>query len=165
MELVAVAAVSENGVIGDAGELPWPSVPADRRMYRARVAGQPVILGRRTFESMRDDLPGGTHIVLTTDPNRRYDLSTVLVVGSVDEALATARGLTDGEVFVLGGGAVYAAFLPHLDQLILSRIPGRYEGDTRFPEIDPVDWRLVRTEPQCGFTLETWQRVENDDRD
>lgn len=158
MEVVAVAAVAENGVIGADGEIPWPSVPADRKQYRERVAAFPVILGRRTFESMRDDLPGSHQIVLSRSVED-YEIDGVDVVDSPEAAAALARRLPADTVYVLGGGAIYAVMFPHMDRLLISRIPGTYEGDTWFPEIDESDWQLVRTESQPGFTLEEWERI------
>lgn len=157
MEFIAVAAVAENGVIGADGEIPWPSVPADRRQYRDRVADAPVILGRRTFESMLDDLPGREQVVLSRSVGE-YDRPTIHVAASVDEALELTRTLADEAAYVLGGGAVYALFMPFVDRLLISRIPGTYEGDTWFPEIDPDEWSLAATEAYPGFTLEEWHR-------
>lgn len=161
MELVAVAAVAENGVIGDHGELPWESVPADKRQYRERVAGSPVILGRVTYESMLDDLPGDERIVLTSDADGLSPSPNVYPVESVEDAIDRARELTDGHVYVLGGGSVYQAFMPYVETLLISRIPGTYPGNVRFPTIAETDWQRVDTEPMSGFTLETWKRRES----
>lgn len=160
MELIAVAAVSENGVIGDEGELPWPSVPADRRQYRERVKGHPVILGRLTFESMLEELPGAVQIVLTSDPDRSYDVETVRLVDAVSDAIDHARDVGLDRAYVLGGGRTFEELFPHLDRLYISRIPGRYAGDTTFPTIDPQEWQLDEEREEEGFTLETWVRRE-----
>jgi len=158
MELISVAAVAENGVIGDSGELPWPSLPADKRQYRERVAGHPVVLGRRTFESMLDDLPGSAQIVLSRT-ERDHDVPTAHHAGSVEAAVAVAESLGADRAYVLGGAGIYALFQPHVDRLVLSRVPGSYEGDSRFPGIDPEEWELVEESPEEGFTLETWVRA------
>ena len=158
MELVSVAAVAENGVIGDDGELPWPSIPADKRQYRQRVADHPVLLGRRTFESMLDDLPGSAQVVLSRT-ERDHDVPTAHHAGGVKEAVAVAESLGADRAYVLGGAAVYELFQPHVDRLVLSRVPGSYEGDSRFPDIDRSEWELVEEAPEEGFTLETWERT------
>ena len=158
MELVAIAAVSENGVIGHKGELPWNSIPADKQQYRQRVAHAPVVLGRVTYESMQSDLPGTMRVVLT----RTNDISLRgkdLAVGTVSEALERLVELDAERAYVLGGGQVYASFLPYLDRLLISRVPGHYEGDTRFPPIDPNDWQLEDETTMPGFTLESWVRT------
>lgn len=157
MELIAVAAVAENGVIGHDGELPWPSVPADRRQYRERVSGHPVLMGRQTFESMVDDLPGDLHIVLTADPTRRSDIASASFVADVEEAIELAEQVDD-RAYVIGGGRMYETLFPYVIRLYISRIPGAYEGDTEFPPIDPEEWTLVSEQEDEGFTLEIWER-------
>jgi len=157
MELISVAAVAENGVIGDDGELPWPNLPADRRQYRARVADSPVALGRRTFESMREDLPGSAQVVFSRT-ERDYDVDTAHHAESVEAAVGIADSLGSGRLYVLGGGAVYELFQPHLDRMFISRVPGEYEGDTVYPDYDEREWQLAETTDYEGFTLETWIR-------
>jgi dihydrofolate reductase len=158
MELVAVAAVAENGVIGRDGELPWEHVEADVRQYRERVAGHPVVLGRRTFESMRDDLPGRVQVVVSrSDPT--YPEASARVVDGVDAALDALAALGDETAYVLGGGGIYELFLSECDRLVLSRIPGEYEGDAWFPDLDE-SWSLVAETPMAGFTLEEWTRTD-----
>jgi dihydrofolate reductase len=157
--LVSVAAVAENGVIGRDGELPWPSVPADKAQYRRRVADAPVVLGRRTFESMREDLPGRAQIVLSRTP-REYGVETAHHAGSVADASELAAELDAEAAYVLGGGGIYELFQPHLDRMLLSRIPGEYEGDSYYPEFDDDEWELLEETPFEGFTLEEWRRRE-----
>ena len=157
MELVTVAAVAANGVIGRDGELPWPSIPADRRQYRTRVAEWPVILGRRTFESMREELPGTAQIVLSrSDPG--YDIESVHPASGVDEAVDVAESLDADRAYVLGGAAIYELFQPVVDRLLLSRIPEAYDGDAYFPEWEGENWTLVERTPYEEFTLEEWAR-------
>lgn len=158
MKLVAVVAMAENRVIGHEGELPWPSIPADKRQYRDLVSDDTVILGRRTFESMRDDLPGKRQLVLSRDEELTYPESHVTVVNNVDEALASLESLADKRAYVLGGGGIYEAFFAYLDILHVSRIPGRYHGMITFPRIDPDVWKRVEERDMDGFTLERWVR-------
>ncbi|MFB6354756.1 MAG: dihydrofolate reductase [Halobacteriales archaeon] len=157
MELVAVAAVADNLVIGDEGELPWDSLPEDRRQYRERVEGEVVILGRRTFESMRDDLPGRAQIVLSRT-ERDYDVDTAHHAGGVEEAVEVAASLGADRAYVLGGAEVYALFQPHLDRMLLTRVPGEYEGDAYYPHWDGNEWRLLGETAYDGFTVEEWKR-------
>ena len=157
MELITVAAVAANGVIGKDGELPWPSIPADRRQYRTRVAEWPVILGRRTFESMREDLPGTAQVVLSrSDPE--YDLESVHPASGVDEAVDVAASLDADRAYVLGGAAIYELFQPVVDRMLLSRIPEAYDGDAYFPEWDGENWTLADSTEYDRFTLEEWAR-------
>lgn len=158
MELVSVAAIAGNGVIGRDGELPWDSIPADKRQYRERVADAPVILGRRTFESMREDLPGRAQVVLSRI-ERSYDAGSARHAGSVAEALEVAASLGYPSAYVLGGAEVYELLQPHLDRMVLSRVHGSYDGDSYYPEWDADEWERERETPYDRFTLEEWRRV------
>ncbi|MFD1600063.1 dihydrofolate reductase [Halobellus rarus] len=157
MELVSVAAVAENGVIGRDGELPWESIPADKRQYRNRVANAPVVLGRRTFDSMRGDLPG-THQIVLSRSEREYDVDTAFHASDVSEAVAVADSLGAEVAYVLGGATIYELFQPHVDRMVLSRVHGEYEGDVRYPAWEETEWRLASSEAREGFTLEEWVR-------
>jgi dihydrofolate reductase len=157
MELVSVAALTDDRVIGDEGELPWPSIPADKQQYRARIADAPVILGRRTFESMLDDLPGAAQIVLSRS-ERSFDVDTAHHAGSVDEAVGIAEEIGGDAAYVVGGAGIYELFQPHLDRMFLSRVPGEYDGDAYYPAFDETEWTLVSETDYEGFTLEEWAR-------
>lgn len=158
MNLVSVAAVAENRVIGADGEIPWVSLPADREQYRARIAEDPIILGRRTFESMRDDLPGLAQIVVSRSMDT-VDVDSAQIAETVPAAIDAARAFDTGTAYVIGGGQIYALFQPYLDRMVLSRVPGEYPGDTYYPEWDLCAWELVETEPQEGFTIQYWERA------
>lgn len=157
MDLVTVAAVAENGVIGADGGLPWPAIPADRRQYRARVASHPTILGRRTFESMREDPPGSAQVVLSRT-ERDASVETAQYVAGADEALAAVDALGADRASVLGGAAIYDLFQPVVTEMVLSRVPGAYPGDARFPDWDRDAWTLRERTDADGFTLERWVR-------
>lgn len=160
MELVSVAALAENRVIGDEGELPWPSIPADKQQYRGRIADHPVILGRVTFDSMRDDLPGSEQIVLSRS-RQAFDVDTAYHASSVEEAVDSAETLGSDRAYVIGGGAVYQLFQPHVDRMVLSRVHGEYEGDTYYPEWDDDAWTLKSKTEYDRFTLEEWVRTDD----
>lgn len=157
MELVAVAALTHDRVIGAGDGVPWPSVPADTEQYHARVAGAPVILGRKTFDSMRGGLVGARQVVLSRS-TESFDVETAVRAASVDEAVALAAESGADTAYVLGGGEIYTLFLPRLDRMVLSRIPGQYDGDTYFPRFDESTWSLERTTEYDEFTLEEWTR-------
>lgn len=157
VELVSVAAVAENGVIGRGGELPWESIPADKAQYRDLIADDAVILGRHTFESMREDLPGRTQIVLSRT-EREYGVETAVHAGSVDGAVDRVRSFESDLAYVIGGGGIYDLFQPHVDRMVLSRVHGRYEGDTYYPEWNEDDWKQTDETVYGRFTLEGWRR-------
>jgi dihydrofolate reductase len=158
MELVSVAALTEDRVIGKDGELPWPGIPADKAQYRNRIADAPVILGRRTFESMLDDLPGATQIVLSRT-EREFEVDTAYHAAGVEEAVDVAEEIGSETAYVFGGAGIYELFQPHLDRMVLSRVPGKYEGDSYYPAFDETEWQLVSEREYEGFTLEEWTRA------
>lgn len=153
MKLISIAAVAENDVIGQDGELPWQSVPADKRQYRDRIADSPVILGRRTFDSMRDDLPGTTQIVLSRSESA-FDVESAHHASGIDDAVATVESLGSDHAYVIGGTGIYDLFQSVIDRMVLSRIPGEYDGDTYFPDWGTDDWTAVDHTPYDDFTLE-----------
>jgi dihydrofolate reductase len=141
MTVSLVVAASKNNVIGRDGELPW-HLPEDLRHFRRITTGKPVIMGRKTFESIGRPLPDRHNIVMTRDPD--YAAEGCDVVDSVAEALDVA-GDAD-EVMVIGGGQVYRDFLPRADRIYMTRVQAEVQGDTRFPRIEGNAWRLVSAE-------------------
>lgn len=138
MEFVAIAAVAENGVIASDGRIPWDH-PADKQFYRETIAGHPVVVGRVTYGG--EPRPGSTNVVLTT---RDLDAPEgVVVANSVEEAVAAAEATGADVTYVIGGQGVYESMWPELDRLVLTRIPGTYEGDRYFPEVDDEEWDRV----------------------
>ncbi|SNR22937.1 dihydrofolate reductase [Halorubrum vacuolatum] len=165
MQLVSVAALAENHAIGLDGELPWPSIPADKRQYRARVADAPVILGRRTFESMRADPPGEKRIVLSRslgavdDPNAVVVPDVETAIGRAREFVAAGAEGREDVAYVLGGAAIYELFQPHVDRMVLSHVHGEYEGDTFYPRFDDAEWTIDTETVHDRFTLREWRRI------
>lgn len=141
-----VAAVAANRVIGADGKLPW-RLPEDLRHFKALTLGHPVIMGRKTWESLaRRPLPGRENIVVTRSAG--YDAPGASVAASLDAALALCAG--EPVVFVIGGSELYAAALPLADGLVLTEIHRDYAGDTRFPEFDRKAWHETQRKPQAG---------------
>lgn len=141
MTVSLVVAAAKNRVIGRDGELPW-HLPDDLRHFKRLTTGKPVIMGRRTFESIGKPLPDRHNIVMTRDPG--YAATDCDVVTSVSDALKLAGD--DREVMVIGGGQIYRDFLPRADRIYLTRVQAEIEGDTHFPEIDASEWQLVSSE-------------------
>jgi dihydrofolate reductase len=131
-----VAAVASNGVIGARGKLPW-RLPEDLKHFKTLTFGHPVIMGRRTWDSLGKPLPGRENIVVTRD--RAFGAPGASVAASLEAALALCA---DSPVaFVIGGGELYAAALPCADVVTLTEIQRDFEGDARFPEFDRAAWR------------------------
>lgn len=139
--LVHVVAMSENGIIGNAGRLPW-RVKSELSHFRGVTMGKPLVMGRKTFDSIGKPLPGRTNIVLSRDQS--FAAAGVLVVGSLDAALAAARGdaLRRGvqEICIIGGADIYMQTMSVVDRLLITKIHINAEGDARFPEIDRTIW-------------------------
>ncbi|RQG99999.1 dihydrofolate reductase [Natrarchaeobius oligotrophus] len=166
LELVAIAAVAENGVIGRDGGMPW-HIPADLAHFKRTTTDHPVIMGRVTYESILADLgeplPGRTTIVLTS-----RDLETpegVVVANGLDEALEVAERAARerhdvDRAFVAGGATVYEGFLPAVDRLILTEVRDDPDGDTRFPEWDRDAWRERDRDDREGFAFVEYVRRE-----
>jgi dihydrofolate reductase len=145
--VVLVAAVADNGVIGNGPDIPW-RVPGEQAEFKELTLGHVLVMGRTTYESIGRPLPGRSTIVLTRD--RGWSAEGVLVAGSLDEALALAAGL-DGDVMVAGGAQVYAAAMPVADAQVLSLVHLEPEGDVLYPPIDPAEWRETRRESRDGY--------------
>jgi dihydrofolate reductase len=144
--IALIAAVAQNGVIGSGGEIPW-RLPSDFAFFKRITLGKPVIMGRKTFESIGRPLPGRTNLVVTTRPG--YQPEGVEVVPSLEAALDRAAEIAtrDGaeELMVIGGGEVYRAVIGRADRLYITHVAVSPEGDARFPEIDPGVWQVDRT--------------------
>ena len=140
-----VAAVAANGVIGARGKLPW-HLPEDLKHFKALTLGHPVIMGRRTWESLGRSLPGHDNIVVTRTAG--YVAAGASIAASLDAALALCAG--EPLVFVIGGAELYAAALPLAAGLVLTEIQRDFEGDTRFPAFDRRAWRETQRKPQTG---------------
>ncbi|MDA8110327.1 MAG: dihydrofolate reductase [Betaproteobacteria bacterium] len=134
-----IAAVASNGIIGAGGGLPW-HLPEDLKRFKAMTLGHPVIMGRRTWESLGKPLPGRKNIVVTRRAG--YAAAGASVACSLAEALALCAHAQ--VAFVIGGGELYRAALPSADILALTEIHRDYEGDARFPEFDRSVWREVQ---------------------
>jgi dihydrofolate reductase len=157
MELVSVAALAENRAIGSDGDLPWEPIPADRRQYRERISDAPVVIGRRTFETY-DDLPGSAQVVLSRSVES-FDAETAHHAAGVGEALDVLASLDADRAYVIGGAGIYDLFQPHIDRMVLSRVPGTHEGDAFYPEWNEEEWRLREDREYDRFTLQHWERV------
>lgn len=160
MRVTIVAAVAENGVIGDTGDIPW-KLPGEQARFKAITMGHVLVMGRATYESIGRPLPGRTTIVVTRQQGWQPAGGLpegLLVAGSLEGALAWA-GELDPEVFVVGGAQVYAEALPVTDRLMLTWVAQSPAGDTFFPEVDWDAWREVGREQHEGWALATYERA------
>ena len=157
VRITLVAAVAANGVIGREGELPW-RLPGDLARVKQLTMGHVLVMGRRTYDSIGRPLPGRITVVVTRQPDWRAE--GVLVADSVDAALEIAAR-HDPEVFVFGGGEIYAAALPRADRLVMTWVEQEPAGDTTFPEVDWSQWREVGREAGEGFSVVEYERIRD----
>ncbi len=147
-EVALVWAQSATGVIGADGAMPW-HVPEDLARFRALTGGHPVVMGRATWDSLPPrwrPLPGRTNVVLSRQPGLALDGATVC--GDLEAAWEVASAAPGGEqVWVVGGGAVYALALPRADRVELTQIDATVASDTHAPRLDPQEWRLESADP------------------
>ena len=152
MEIVLIAAVADNGVIGADNAIPW-RLKTDMQRFKALTMGKPVVMGRKTFLSLRRPLPGRTNIVMTRDADFRSP--GAVVTTSLEHALAVAKGdalrrfVT--EIAVIGGAEIYAQCMGLADRLEITEVHAAPRGDTRFAPIDKAAWdEAARTENAAG---------------
>ena len=138
MRVSIIAAMAENRVIGINNTLPW-RLPADLKHFRQLTTGHHVIMGRRNYESIGKPLPDRTNIVVTRNP--AYQAPGCVIRHSLEAALRDTGG--DPEVFIIGGAEIYRLALDRADRVYLTLVHANIEGDIRFPEFDPQDWKEV----------------------
>lgn len=144
IEVFLIAAVAENGVIGSDNAMPW-RLKSDLARLKAMTTGKPVVMGRKTFQSIGRPLPKRTNIVITRD--RGFRANGVVVTGSVADAAAIATGDAlrrfATEIAIIGGAEIYAQWMDRADRLEITEVHARPDGDTRFAAIDPAVWEEV----------------------
>jgi dihydrofolate reductase len=161
MILSLLLAADENNVIGKDNQLPW-HLPGDLRYFKNQTWAMPILMGRKTFESIGKPLQGRKSIVITR--NSDWKREGVDVVHSVEEAVEAAKGYGAKEVFVIGGAEIFKTSMEQAGRIYLTRIHHRFEGDTFFPELTD-EWQLARSrfcaaneKDQYPHTFEVWER-------
>jgi dihydrofolate reductase len=156
-----IVAVAQNGVIGAGNRLPW-HLPDDLKRFKALSMAKPIVMGRRTFDSIGKPLPGRTNIVVSRQPG--LAIEGTIVTPSLDAALVAAGAVP--EVVVIGGAEIFRQVLPRTEVIHLTRVHARVAGDVVFPELDPGKWRETALEHhaaderhQYAFTFVTLERV------
>lgn len=170
--IIFVVAVAENGVIGQGNAIPW-RLKSDMQRFKALTMGKPVVMGRKTFESLRRPLPGRTNIVITR--NADFQTSGAVITTSFEAARSVALGdalrRLATEIAVIGGAEIYAQWMAAADRLEVTEVHDRPDGDTHFPPIDPAEWEEVARVPQArgegdmaDFSYVTYKRRSRDPR-
>ena len=144
MEIVLIVAVADNGVIGAGGAIPW-RLKSDMQRLKTMTMGKPVVMGRKTFMSLRRPLPGRTNIVVTRDPV--FSAAGAIVTNSLADARAVATGDAlrrfATEIAVIGGAEIYMQWIDNADRLEITEVHSRPEGDTYFPAVNAANWQEV----------------------
>lgn len=164
VRIALIAAVAENGVIGNNNELPW-HIPADLKYFKQVTIGKPIIMGRLTYESIGKALPGRTNIVVST--NTEFQAPGARVCNSLEGAIDLAKELVSdlamGEVIIIGGEQIYRQAMPYVKRLYLTCVKSVVEGDARFPDFREEEWQKMsigsfpgsRDQPACEFVMLT----------
>jgi dihydrofolate reductase len=162
MTISLVVAAATNNVIGKDNQLLW-KLPNDMRFFKNVTWGMPVIMGRKTFESLASPLKGRKNIVLS---RQAAEAEGAVLVKSLDDALFLARQMDVKEVMVVGGGEIYIQAMEKARRIYMTRVDAEPEGDTYFPAIDPKKWRLVRQEDHeadekhaYNYSFQVWDRI------
>lgn len=153
--------MDQNRLIGKDNGLPW-RLPADLQFFKKVTMAKPIIMGRKTFESIGRPLPGRRNIIITRDVS--YHAEGCEVVFSPEQAIDSIRD--NDEVMVIGGANIYQQLLPEADRLYLTRVDGKFEGDAWFPEVNFKQWKLLEKEDHkadenndCDYSFEIYQRI------
>jgi dihydrofolate reductase len=165
--IALLVAVAENGVIGRDGDLPW-RLSSDLKLFRRLSMGKPLVMGRKTFATLKGPLDGRDNIVVTRDAG--FTADGAIVAHSVDEALRLARDFARrrgaGEIIVIGGAEIYRQTLPVADRIYLTRVNAAPRGDVTFPPLDMSQWRVIQEESykngpkdDFSFTFSVLERI------
>jgi dihydrofolate reductase len=157
-----VVAAANNNVIGKDNQLVW-NLPNDMKFFKNVTWGMPVVMGRKSFESLGKALPGRKNIVLTRQEG--WTAKDTIVVGSMDEARAVVKEMDVKEMMVIGGGEIFKMVFPEAKRIYLTRVDAEPEGDAFFPEIDPAEWNLVSKKDHDAdsrhaykYSFQVWER-------
>lgn len=165
MIISLVAAASENNVIGKKNQLVW-NLPNDTKFFKNTTWAMPVIMGRKTFESLNNKpLSGRFNVVITRDPASLQPNGEIRIAGSLEAAIEICKETDAKEVFIVGGGQVYKEALPIADKIVLTRVHATVEGDAFFPVFSETDWELFSNmdfaadeKHAYAYSFQVWKR-------
>jgi len=157
-----VVAAAKNNVIGKDNQLVW-NLPNDMKFFKNVTWGMPVVMGRKSFESLGKALPGRKNIVLTRQEG--WNAKDVIVVKSMEEAKAVVKEMDVKEMMVIGGGEIFKMVMPEAKRIYLTRVDAEPEGDAFFPKVDPAEWELVSKRDHeadakhaYNYSFQIWER-------
>lgn len=141
--LSLIVAMAHNNVIGHNNSMPWGRLPSDLAYFKEKTSGNPIIMGRKTFDSIGKILPGRTNIVISS--NKNLSIEGAFVTNSIEEAIEIAQLESPTEIFFIGGRKIYEKVLSFIDKLYITEINADFEGDTFFPNYDNLNLSLLET--------------------
>ena len=153
MNFSAIVAHDINRVIGGDNKLLW-NIPEDLKRFKEITSNSPIIMGRKTFESIGRPLPNRINIILTRD--KEFKTEGCFVYNDMNEIISDYSD--NGEVFIIGGGEIYKLFFPYINRLYITVVEGEYVGDTVFPVYTKDNWDMFFSDKLGGFRYETWKR-------
>ena len=162
MIISLIVAAATNNAIGKDGKLPW-HLPNDMKHFKNITWGMPIVMGRKTFESLGKALPGRKNIVISRQPGWKAD--SVIIVKNIEDALFVVKEADAREVMVIGGGEIYKTIFPKARRIYLTRIEAEPESDTFFPSIKPEEWHLMSQQDHeadaknaYNYSFQVWER-------
>ena len=158
MRIVIIVAIAKNGVIGKVnGEMPW-HVKEDFQHFKKTTMGFPIIMGRKSFESMGKPLPGRENIIVTRNTNLKYDFDGIKILYSLQDAVDYSKSLNKDKIFITGGGEIYNQSISFADEMIISHMKFDVVGDVKFPDFNVEDWKIISREEKEEFEIVTYLR-------
>ncbi len=158
MEIVIIAAVSKNNVIGHSGKIPW-HIKEELFHFKKTTTGFPVLMGRKTFESLKKPLENRLNIVLSRNPGFSFSHPNVVICNSVSSALELCVRKNEWKVFVIGGEEIFRQTIGIARRMIISEVDTTIDGDSFFPEIDKSNWEIETVEERIGFRIINYKRI------
>ena len=158
MRIIIIVAVATNGVIGRAnGEMPW-HVKEDFQHFKKTTMNFPIIMGRKSFESLGKPLKGRENIVVTRNANLNYNFDDVTIIHSLIEAIEHCKLLSKEKIFITGGGEIYKQSISIADEMIISHMKFEAEGEVKFPDIDMNEWYIDSKDNRDQFEIVNYKR-------
>lgn len=158
MKKIIIVAAAKNNVIGKDGTIPWHS-KEDLKHFKSITMGFPIIMGRKTFESIGKPLKGRLNIVISRNFDYKSKFEDVVIVNQLDEAFIRCETENYEKVFIIGGGEIYKEALKTADEIILTQMNLQVEGDTYFPQIKPDNWNLISEEKFDEFDILRFEKI------
>lgn len=156
--IVIIVAIAKNGVIGKAnGEMPW-HIKEDFQHFKKTTMGFPIIMGRKSFESLGKPLPGRENIIVTRNTNLKYDFDGIKIFYSLQDAVDYSRSLNKEKVFITGGGEIYNQSISFADEMIISHMKFDVVGEVKFPDFNVDDWKIISRDEKDEFEIVTYLR-------